>query len=214
MILRWYGHDWFTLTLENGKVIATDPHAGLSYPEPSLRADVCTVSHHHYDHDAVSKLRGSPMVIDRPGRYHPLDGVEIVGVETAHDDAGGQKRGQNVVFSIRAEGLNVVHLGDLGHLLDQKQRSALGSVDVLLVPVGGTYTIDAKQAVEQVGRLRPKVAVPMHYQTAGSKGIDIADETEFLRLMDANPERVRLLRLTSGDIGQRPNVMVFETPVK
>lgn len=165
MRIEWLGHACFLITSGGGTRIVTDPfNEEVGYPLPRVEADIVTVSHQHFDHNAVAVVGGRPRVVEGPGDHRP-EGVSVRGVSTFHDQEEGRKRGTNTVFVITVDGLNVCHLGDLGHLLSPEQVRLIGPVDVLLVPVGGTYTIDAAEAAETVTALRPRVVIPMHYKT-------------------------------------------------
>lgn len=179
MIIKPLGHSCFLLQESTGTTVVTDPYSsdiGLSLP--AVSADVVTVSHHHYDHDNVAALSGNPLVIDKPGMYE-VKGVHIFGVNTHHDGHEGKLRGENVIFNFRMDGVNVCHLGDIGHGPSPLMIEAIGPVDVLLIPVGGNYTIDAELAKEYVDRLMPNVVIPMHYKTDDIK-IDIEGVDAFL----------------------------------
>lgn len=174
MKIQWIGHSSFAITLENGKIIMTDPFGEeVGYPAPSMAADIVTVSHQHFDHNAVKRVPGKPKVFDTVGR-HELDGVTVTGIPSYHDEAGGSKRGSNIISVIEAEGLRLCHLGDLGHVLEPAQVEKIGSPDVLLAPVGGFYTIGPDEAARVVDQLKPKYVVPMHYKT---KYLDFPIET-------------------------------------
>ncbi|MCE5343444.1 MAG: MBL fold metallo-hydrolase, partial [Eubacteriales bacterium] len=135
MILRYYGHSLFTLTLENGLVMLTDPYGDFyAYPRRKLKADVVTISHHHHDHDAVEMVTGNPAIIDRVGVASPAPGLILTGVPSKHDEQNGVKRGDNLIFIIEAEGLKLIHMGDIGHVLNEQQRYAIGRPDVLMTP--------------------------------------------------------------------------------
>ena len=211
MILRYYGHSLFTIQLESGYTILTDPYGAFyEYPRRTLHADLVTVSHHHRDHDSLAMVAGVQTVLDKAGRFDPAPGVAAAAIPSWHDDMQGQKRGPNLIFVLEAEGLRIAHLGDLGHVLDAAQVKAIGTVDVLLTPVGGTYTVDAHAAAQNVALLRPRVTIPMHYQTRYSLDMPITDERPFLALMDADPEPMPLCRLTSSDISERPPVLLMQ----
>lgn len=211
MILRYYGHSMFTLSLENGYQILMDPYGDFyQYPKRTLHADLVTVSHHHHDHDALGMAPDAKMVLDKAGTFHPAQGVTVKAVPCWHDDARGAKRGPNLIFQIEAEGLRVVHLGDLGHLLDAAQVKAVAMPDVLLMPVGGYYTIDAQAAVQNIALLHPRVTVPMHYKTRYSMEMPIEDEQPFLALCGVRPEPMPLVRLTKGDLAERPPVLLMQ----
>jgi len=171
MKIKYLGHAAFVITSNKGAKIITDPYEtgpGLTYGEITESADIVTVSHGHHDHGNVAAVRGNPEVISRAGRSE-AKGIEFNGTASYHDDAGGRLRGNNIIFCFEMDGVRVCHLGDLGHRLDDKQLKEIGSVDVLLIPVGGNYTIDAKVATEVCNQLKPRVIIPMHYKT--EKGI-------------------------------------------
>jgi len=154
------------ITLINGTKIITDPvDPKVGYPAPGLAAHIVTVSHQHLDHNAVKTVAGSPGIVKKEGRQKIGD-IMVIGIHTFHDAAKGSQRGGNIIFVIEAEGLRVCHLGDLGHVLDEDQVSQIGAVDILMIPVGGFYTIDAGAAVQVVNQLKPKIVLPMHYKTS------------------------------------------------
>ena len=170
MKLKWFGHAAFVLTAEDGTRLITDPfNAEVGYRVPLEAADYVTVSHGHFDHNSLQNVPGSPPVIEGIGA-HQAGPMAVTGIATAHDDQGGVRRGANTVFCLDmpdgGETVRVCHLGDLGHQLDADQLAAVGEVDILLIPTGGTYTLDPAGAAEQVRALRPRLVVPMHYRTA------------------------------------------------
>ncbi len=171
MKIKYLGHAAFVITSNKGVKIITDPYEtgpGLTYGEITESADIVTVSHGHHDHNNVAAVKGNPEVVSRAGRSM-VKGIELKGIASYHDDAGGSLRGDNIIFCFEMDGVRVCHLGDLGHRLDDKQLKEIGSVDVLLIPVGGFYTIDAEVATEVCNQLKPRVIIPMHYKT--EKGI-------------------------------------------
>jgi len=167
MRIRWHGHACFEIS--NGETIVTDPHDGKSIgiPPPRVKADIALVSHNHFDHNSVRSVKGqNTRIFDKPGRF--TDGkIEITGVPSFHDDAGGQKRGGIVLFKFKVDGIRFCHLGDLGCMLGETELRELGEVDVLFVPVGDIFTIDAARAWEVIRSIDPLVAIPMHYRTGG-----------------------------------------------
>lgn len=170
MKLKWYGHAAFMVTAEDGTRIITDPYnAEVGYRVPLEEAAWVTISHEHFDHNSIGNVPGTPEAIRGAGS-HAAGGVKVTGVATEHDDVGGSKRGHNTVFCLDVpdggEVLRLCHLGDLGHQLTAEQVAALGEVDVLMIPVGGTYTLDPAGAAEQVRAIKPRLVVPMHYKTA------------------------------------------------
>lgn len=212
MVLRYFGHSLFTIALDSGTVILTDPYNKFCrYPRRELHADIVTISHHHYDHDALEVVQGKPRaVLDEAGYFLPADDVIVTGVSTYHDNHTGARRGKNIVFSIEAEGLRIVHLGDLGHLPDEAQREAIGRPDVLFIPVGGTYTLNAPRARQCVELLNPRMTVPMHYQTRFSEDLGIAPVTEFLQLMGTCPEPVTEYTISRETLDKLPGLLVMD----
>lgn len=210
MIFTCIGHAKFLMELDNGMRIVTDPYdSTCGYPVTPVPADVVLVSHGHHDHNAVETIPRTPCVIDRAGEYDLGDGVRVVAVEADHDDAGGTKRGKTLLFSIRAEGLNAVHLGDLGHLPTQAQCEKLGKVDVLMIPVGGFFTINASAAKETAALLQARVILPMHYKTRVNADWPIAPVEEFTKLFDTPAEELNMLRVAAGDLMCQPEIAVL-----
>ena len=169
MRIRWLGHSSFLITSEGGLRIVTDPYEsgllkGIRYRRIDEAADIVTVSHEHFDHNNVAGVAGNPEVVRGAGR-HQVKGIEFKGILSFHDERGGRSRGPNTIFCFTVDGIRVCHLGDLGHQLSEEQLSDIGEVDVLLIPVGARFTLDAKGASRVVAALRPRVAIPMHYHT-------------------------------------------------
>ncbi len=180
MKIKWLGHACFMITSDIGTRLITDPYQPdeiLTYGEINESADIVTVSHDHLDHSNVAAVGGSPEVVTGTAE---VKGIEFKGIPCYHDDAGGRLRGNNIIFCFQVDGIRVCHLGDLGHLLSDKQVAEIGTVDILLIPVGGYFTIDAKAASEVCNRLAPKVVIPMHYKT-DKCDFPIAGVDEFLR---------------------------------
>lgn len=164
MKIKWYGHSCFMLKNDAGVRIVTDPcDPATGYTLCGIEADILTLSHSHHDHNFTDAIEGSPEIITDTGEYE-CKGVKITGIPSYHDADGGAKRGENIVFKFETDGLCVVHAGDLG-AFDEELAERIGKTDVLLVPVGGVYTINAEQARELANMLRAKVVIPMHYKT-------------------------------------------------
>jgi len=165
--IRWHGHSCFEIT--NDLTIVTDPHDGKSIgiPAPNVMGDIILVSHDHYDHNSVKSVEkeGSKVIID--GRKRTISDVEIMGVNSFHDDEQGEKRGNNIIYKFTIDGIRFCHMGDLGHNLDDETVKKIGDVDILFVPIGGTFTIDDKQAWAVVNKIKPRIIVPMHYKIGG-----------------------------------------------
>ncbi|MGI6621085.1 MAG: MBL fold metallo-hydrolase [Bacillota bacterium] len=192
MKLRWLGHASFVLETPAIKII-TDPFGeDVSYPRISEEADVVTVSHEHHDHNSVHVVQGDFRVLrgldeqtkEARRLEEEIKGVRFRTVPSYHDDQGGKLRGQNAIFVIDIDGLTVAHLGDLGERLTGSHAEEIGKVNVLLIPVGGYYTIDAKTAREAVDLLKPDIVVPMHYKTKYIDAWPIAPIDEFIDGME------------------------------
>jgi L-ascorbate metabolism protein UlaG (beta-lactamase superfamily) len=165
MEITWFGHACFKLLSSSGLSIITDPFdETVGYDIPNEQADIVTVSHQHFDHNYVQGVQGTPEVISKVGNFYVKD-IPIKGVKSYHDDKGGSKRGINIIYVVEIDGIKVCHLGDLGHILAQEQVEQIGNIDVLLIPVGGTYTIDAHAAAGVILSLKPSIVIPMHYKT-------------------------------------------------
>ena len=163
--IEWNGHASFTITNEKGTKIITDPFVdGIGYKVKELYAEIVTVSHDHFDHNYLEAIKSNFTAIRERGQFK-INGIEIKGTKTYHDTESGSLRGENTVYTYDIDGVNVCHLGDLGHELSKEQVKSIGIVDVLMIPVGGLYTIDGEIAAKVVNQLNPKVVIPMHYQT-------------------------------------------------
>lgn len=165
MKIEYLGHSCFKLTESTGTTVITDPYSseiGINLPK-ELKADAVTVSHDHYDHNNVNVIGGTPTIIRKEGFYE-LPGVEITAIKSYHDTEEGALRGENVIFKFRMDGMDICHLGDLGEDCSAELIEMLLPVNILLIPVGGTYTLDAEQAKEYVDRIMPDIVIPMHYR--------------------------------------------------
>ncbi len=170
MTITYLNHSSFKLKGKRGSLVTDPYHNNVGFEFPKTSADIVTVSHSHQDHNAVENVVGTarrkhPFIINQAGEYE-VGGISVFGVSSYHDDAQGSLRGKNIIFTILIDHISVCHLGDLGHDLTPAQVEAIGSVDVLLIPVGGVYTIDAKLATKIIHTLKPAIAIPMHYRTS------------------------------------------------
>ena len=180
MKIKWLGHAAFMITSAAGTRIITDPYVvdeRLTYGEIKESADIVTVSHEHSDHSNVAAVKGNPEVVKGTAK---VKGIEFRAISSYHDNSGGSQRGKNTIFCFGVDGVGVCHLGDLGHPLSDKQAAEMGSVDILLLPVGGFFTIDAEVATRVCDRLKPKVVIPMHFRNDKCR-FPIAGVDEFLK---------------------------------
>ena len=196
MKVQWLGHSCFVLTESTGTTIVTDPYGHVGYDLPFVKADAVTVSHKHQDHNNTAGVSGSPQIFNKAG-FYDIKGVKITGIDTFHDDSFGENRGNNVIFKFRMDGLDICHLGDLGQECTPQLIESLFPVNVLLIPVGGRYTLDGEQAKEYVDLLMPDIVIPMHYKTK-SLTLDIEKAEPFLRLFDE--EYVEILETDSIEL--------------
>jgi len=183
MEIKWLGHATFLITTADGTSIITDPYEpgaydAINYGPITMPADIVTVSHEHEDHNHVAGVPGDPHVVREAGEHSVRD-VKLYGISTFHDSSEGDERGTNTIFVIESDGMRICHLGDLGHSIDAQTVQDIGHVDVLLVPVGGYFTVDADQAAEIAGQLNPKLVVPMHFKTERCS-LPIADVEGFV----------------------------------
>lgn len=194
MKVKWLGHASMLMTSGDGLRVVTDPYTpgafGLDYAPIDVEADIVTLSHDHADHNNVSAVKGNPNVVKGSGVYN-VKSVAFQGIDCYHDDSSGSQRGGNTIFCFSLDGIRVCHLGDLGHPLRPEDQAQIGPVDllaspadVLLIPVGGNFTIDASVAAETCRRLNPKVVIPMHYRNKRCPDFPVTGVEEFLTLMD------------------------------
>ena len=208
MKVKWLGHACFLISSDAGLRIITDPYTaggGVGYAPVNEAADIVMVSHDHFDHNAVSTVAGKHEVV-RGGGTKNAKGVEFKGIAAYHDDSEGSQRGDNTVFCFSVDGVKLCHLGDLGHRLSSEQVAEIGDVGVLLVPVGGFFTIDAKVAGQVCDDLKPRVVIPMHYKTP-KLDFPIAGVEDFVR----GKENVK--RLDSSEVEFKPGALPETTEI-
>jgi L-ascorbate metabolism protein UlaG (beta-lactamase superfamily) len=194
MKIKWLGHASFLITSDNGTRIITDPYktgGDLMYGEVKGPADIVTVSHEHRDHNYTVTVEGNPQIL-RGVKSTEVKGIAFKEVASAHDVEQGRERGPNTIFYFEVDDVRVCHLGDLGHKLTDREVAEISNVDVLMIPVGGLWTIDAKVATEVGKQLKAKVIIPMHFRNArcnfpiatvddfltGKKNVIMADSSE------------------------------------
>lgn len=180
---------------------------GLKLPK-DLNADLALSTHNHDDHNNLEVITGSQITITGPGEYE-VKGVSVTGTSTFHDKEQGSQRGRNTVYNVGIDGLSVVHLGDLGHTLSEVEIDEIGATDILIVPVGGVYTIDAKAASDVVASLEPKIVIPIHYSLPGLK-FELDPVENFLKEMGfENLEPLPKLSVTKDKLPEELQVVVL-----
>jgi L-ascorbate metabolism protein UlaG (beta-lactamase superfamily) len=210
MKIKYLAHASFLITSGSGTRIVTDPYTAtdaLKYGAIKETADIVTVSHDHGDHNNAAAVKGNPQVVRDSAE---IKGIKIKAVRTLHDASGGKERGQNTIFCFDVDGVKVCHCGDLGHLLTDNQVVEVGRVHVLLVPVGGFFTIDARTAGEVAEQVRTRITIPMHYKTE-KVSFPIAGVEEFTR-GKTNVTRVNgsEVEFKPGEVPAGPQIIVLK----
>jgi len=206
--LNWYGQACYKIEAK-GVIIATDPYdrkCGLRLPK--IKADILTISHDHPANSNKKGIAGNPFIIDRPGEYE-IKGVFIKGISTWHDKKEGKEKGKNVIYRITCQEIKIAHLGHLAHNLSDEQLSELGDIDILLIPVGGDDTLNAKEASGLINQIEPRLVVPMSYNVPGLKekaeGIN-----KFISEMGLkNQEPQEKLKISKRDLPQEETEIVL-----
>ncbi|MBX4205846.1 MBL fold metallo-hydrolase [Candidatus Microgenomates bacterium] len=214
MDILYLGHSSFRIKGRT-QTLVTDPfNSSIGIKFPKIEADVVTLSHDHDDHNNVAAVSGIKKVFSRPGEYE-VNGVSIFGIASYHDDKKGEERGENVIYLYEMDGIKIAHLGDLGHTLTESQIDQLGTVDILMIPVGGVYTIGPTEAVSVVQAIEPKIIIPMHYKTN-----DLNQETfgklepveTFVSALGVKSETLPKLSYKLGDLPEgEQRVYILET---
>lgn len=212
MLITWLGQACFKIEGKDTTIVI-DPYADIGLRLPKLTAQVLLITHDHHDHANRAGVSGSPYIIEGPGEYESRN-VFVYGIPGFHDTSEGAERGMVTMYTIEYEGLTIAHLGDLGTPdLTAEQKEKLDDVDILMIPIGGTFTIDAKGASKVISQIEPRIVIPMHYQIPGLKlSKKIEDEEKFRREMGAKTEVMDKLRITTKDIPQEETRIIFLKP--
>jgi len=203
MYLSYLGHSCFKLQDKigpDGVTVVTDPFDSemVGIKMPSFEADIVTVSHDHKDHNNIKAIRKNPFIVKTAGEYE-VSGIFIEGIDSWHDTKEGAERGANIIYRIEVDDISITHLGDLATTLDTKQLEKLEGTDILLVPVGGNFTLDAKKAVEVINQIEPRIIIPMHYQMDGGK-IKLDSLDKFVKELGLKPTTEEKLKITKKEL--------------
>lgn len=217
MEITYLGHSCFKLKGKQGTVLM-DPYddSVRAFKLPKVSVDLVTISHQHPDHNAIDHAMGTarhekPFIIDALGEYE-VSGISVFGYPTFHDASQGAERGNNSIFVVNMDDINVAHLGDLGHPLDEKTIENMGTIDVLLCPVGGSFTIDPKTAVEVIRSIEPSYIIPMHYKTQdhAEAYAKLATVDEFMKVFGVIKEPMASLTVSAGSLPEETELIVLK----
>jgi len=210
MQITYLGHSSFKIKTKQATIV-TDPFNNyIGFKMPQAKADIVIISHQHKDHNNLKAIKSKPFVIDAPGEYE-VSGVSIFGISSFHDRSKGEKRGKNTIFNIHYRSVAICHLGDFGQKeLTDKQLEEVNGVDVLIMPVGGVYTIGPKRAGKIIAQVEPKIVIPMHYKQKGmSKNFDkLATLKEFLQQVEAGDvQKQKKLSITQSSLPEERKII-------
>jgi len=213
MVITWYGQSCFKIQ-SGDLIVAIDPFSkDIGLVSPRFRTDILLVTHEHFDHSYIESLTGEPFIVQGPGEYE-AKGVYMHGISTFHDKIQGKDRGMNTAYKIEIEEINILHLGDFGEgALREETLDIIGDLDVLMIPVGGVYTIDGEEAAKAIRQIEPKIVIPMHYKIPGLKA-DLNSLEPFLKEMGlSSSERLEKLVIKKKDFTEdsKTSVVVLKT---
>ncbi len=211
MEITYVGHSCFKIKGKQLSLVIDPYDPKIGYKLPKLDAEVVLISHDHYDHSNIQGVSNTKFTVDTAGEYE-VSGVLINALPTFHDDKQGAKRGKNLAFLIDIDGFSILHLGDLGHELSDSTLEHIGTVDLLMIPVGGFYTIDAETATKVISSIEPGIVIPMHYGTKDLTGVENLDTLDkFLDQMGAEGVKTEeKLKITNkSDIPDETQIVVL-----
>jgi L-ascorbate metabolism protein UlaG (beta-lactamase superfamily) len=219
MEITYYNHSCFKIKGKAGTLV-TDPYqSDIGLTLPTMSADIVTVSHDHHDHNAADKVNGTarrdkPFIVSYPGEYE-VGGISVFGFPSFHDESEGKDRGKNTIYTIFMDDLRICHLGDLGHELTSEQLDQIGTIDILLCPVGGHFTIDGKTATKVIQQLEPAIIIPMHYRTEKHKGFDeVSTLADFLKEYGVSPAPQQKFTVEKKNLPEEETQLVILEPEK
>lgn len=211
MDITYLGHAAFKLKGKTASVVV-DPYDSSVGPKfPKVESEIVAITHAHFDHNAFSQVSGAPFVISGPGEYE-VKGIEVVGVSSFHDNKQGEQRGMNTIYNFKIDKINICHLGDLGQTsLSDQQIQEIGNVDILLIPVGGHFTIDASEANKIASQIEPRIIIPMHFKDKDTKIEELVGVDKFLKeIGKENLEPVNKLTITFDKLPEETQVVLMQ----
>jgi|SRR3989338_7723924 len=189
MTINWFGQSCFRIEAKEGSVLVDPFSKAIGLKPPKIKDDVVLITHSHNDHDDLEDMNPEAFLVNTPGEYEKK-GIAIRGISSYHDKVEGKERGINIMYVLKAEEMTICHLGDLGQeKLTESQVDEIGDVDILLVPVGGNYTINYKEAIGVISQIEPKIIIPMHYKVKDLK-IELDGPEKFVKELGLAPEKV------------------------
>lgn len=213
MDLIYLGHSSFKIKGKTASVV-TDPFdskmVGLKFSP--VEADIVTVSHNHADHNQIQLVKNVKKIVDGPGEYE-IQGISILGFNSYHDTKKGEARGRNTIYVFEVDGFRIAHLGDLGHHLSEELVENIGDIDILMIPVGGVYTIGSSEAAEIIRDIEPAIVIPMHYKVEGinPESFSKLEPVEsFLKEVGIPVEKLPKLLLKKEELGEEQKVVLLE----
>ena len=218
MLIEWIGHSCFYLTTAEGTTMMIDPYDNtIGLRVPDQEADIVLVTHDHFDHrnEAYLKsLKKEHVVIDKPGDYS-VCGICVKGIEIDHDEENGALRGKVVAYVIEADGMRLLHMGDVGAMPPDSFFDQIGKIDILMIPIGGYYTVDAKGALNIMDRMHPNITIPMHYLVPGLTLTELAGTHDFLaraasREYDVSRLGGGVFDITADNLKKRNRIVMME----
>lgn len=214
MKITWFGQSCFKIeNKKNGDsiTIATDPfNESVGLKAPKFNADILTISYNHTGHTDTKAIEGKPFTINTAGEYD-VKGIMIQGIDSFHDKNEGADKSKNVIYRIEVDGISIAHLGNLKNPLNNEQLTQLEKIDILLIPVGGEYTLNAKQAAEVVAQIEPRIVIPMHYKIE-NLNLDIENVDSFVKNIGTTPSYEEQLKIEANDLPQEDMEMIILKP--
>lgn len=210
MTISWFGQSCFRLEGKDVSLLIDPFSKEIGLWPPRIKDQIVLVTHEHYDHNNLDGAEKEVMVVRNPGEYE-VKGVFVQGISSFHDKMQGAERGPNTIYLIKMEDMTICHLGDLGQeKLEDHQVDLIGAVDILLIPVGGKYTLNYKEAVRVVGQIEPKIIIPMHYKVP-DLNIDIEPADKFVKEMGLTPETTDKFKIAKKNLPQEETKLVILT---